>query len=95
MKRIIGSCAVDSGGLIIVDPCYLASWKDGEPDRLDNHYGKYGAITDGANRGGEILVSGIGGKGVAFTTGYGDGNYPVEATYGANNIIKKITIKFV
>lgn len=97
-KKIIGYASVDSGQLVIVDPCYLRAWKDGEyrPDTVpDNHYAKACVETLKQDGGGEILVSGTAGIGVAVQTGYGDGNYPVEAHYGDEGRIEKIVVSFM
>jgi len=94
-KKLLGYCGVDSGQLIVVDPCYLREWKDGEAGANDgNSYATACEITCNDEMGGEILVSGIGGSGVVFTSGWGDGSYPVYATYGKDGRISKIEIRF-
>ncbi len=100
-KKLLGYCAVDSGQLIAVDPCYLKNWKDGdykpEDETNDNHYQRACEATTSEAGGGEVLVSGIAGLGVAFSTGWGDGSYPVYAHYGTGDDegrIMKITIEF-
>ena len=107
-RKLLGYCAVDSGQIVIVDPCYLSEWKDGEafpefPNILANHYATCCALTTkNKNQGGEILVSGVGGTGVVASSGLGDGSYPVYANY--TNIgtkskpdirIKSLTIEFL
>ena len=90
----IGNVAVDSGQILIVDPCYLSEWKDGEYGDLKSHYGRACHLTsDTKNLGGEMIVSGIAGTGVAASSGYGDGLYPVIATY-KDGRIKKLEIHF-
>ncbi len=72
-RVLLGHAAVDSGQLIIVDPCYVQ-------DGLD--YEAVCKVTLEAPRdrqGGEYLASGIAGRGVVTSTGIGDGNYPVYA----------------
>lgn len=94
-RRYLGEVAVDSGQVIIVDPCYLAEWKDGEHDQKGNHYYKACKATDDDKKqGGEMLVAGIGGTGVVARSGFGDGGYPVYATYGTEGRIKKLEIIF-
>lgn len=92
-KILLGTVGVDSGQLLIVDPCYLSAWRDGAafPDGrssdADNHYSRACKATSGKELGGEILVSGIAGNGVAFSSGFGDGSYEVWGTitdYGAD-----------
>jgi len=92
MIKLIGHAAVDSGQLIIVDPCYLENWKDGEMDDLKSHYGQACRATDNKRRAGEVLVSGIQGHGVAFGTG-GDGGFPVFAHYRRDGSISKVEIR--
>jgi len=91
-KKIIGYCGVDSGQLLVIDPCYLSKWKDGEfdPDKqLDNSYARACELTCGVgNSAGEVQEGGV-----VFASGYGDGNYPVIATYNKDGRIISITIK--
>lgn len=87
--KLLGYCAVDSGQILLVDPCYLKAWEDGEafpkPNKKGkvamNHYATCCEITGMKNQGGEILVSGIAGTGVVASSGIGDGRYPVYANY--------------
>ena len=108
-RKLLGHCGVDSGQIIIVDPCYLSEWEDGEafPDiskgQESNDYAACCEITTrNKDQGGEVLVSGIAGKGVVACSGYGDGNYPVYAEYentGSESEpdirIKSLTIEFL
>lgn len=93
-KELLGYCAVDSGQLIVVDPCYLKEWNHGKNDELDNHYGLACLATSLKAQGGEILVSGMAGTGVAFSSGWGDGSYPVYAHYDRDGRVSKIEILF-
>lgn len=88
--KIIGSVAVDSGGLIIVDPAYLGEWKDGEYGD-DNHYTKACEARDD-DKDSSIVVAGLGGNAVCFGSGYGDGIYPVTAHYDDNGCVMKVVI---
>lgn len=100
-KKIIGYCPVDSGQLIIVDPCYLSRWTDGEynPDDKNgepqNSYDEACRLTVD----GEVFENkqhSIGG--VVTSTGFGDGRYPVTATVEVSKEwgvrVKSINIKF-
>jgi len=86
-RKLLGHAGVDSGQLIIVDPCYLSDWKDGEafpelPNIEANHYSACCDVTlHNPNQGGEVIVAAPGGQGVVATTGIGDGNYPIYAEY--------------
>jgi hypothetical protein len=92
MKKIIGYCGVDSGQLIVADPCYLDNWTGGDCGK-NNDYTRACEITLNKDQGGEMVVSGVAGTGVVFSTGWGDGSYPVEAEY-ADGRIKSINITF-
>lgn len=87
MKKQIGVVGVDSGQLIISDPCYLSNWKDNEFDApsepSDMSYSNACKITlNSKDLGGEILFSkGHSGQAVVFCPGFGDGVYPVIAHY--------------
>jgi len=91
--KIIGKCGVDSGQLLIIDPCYLNNWKDGEVDfdkkKYINDYDEACKISDSKNLGGEHSK-----LGVVFSSGYGDGTYPVKAFYNKEGRIMKIEINF-
>ncbi len=95
MKKYLGNVAVDSGQVIIVDPCYLGEWKDGDFKSGDNsnHYSAVCNITL-KDSGGEILVSHIAGTGVASQTFQGDGSYPVYADTDKQGRVKSLTIQF-
>jgi hypothetical protein len=92
-----GSFAVDSGQAIVGDPCYLDGWKkweDGTPFEHEEHKGEYGYL--GAC--GVTLAEGFGQLGsadaVAFSTGHGDGLYPVYVKLGDDGSIGMVIIDF-
>ena len=88
-RKKIGSCGVDAGCLILIDPCYLKYLPD-----LDKGWDKFcdsvlrPVIHDSPNHGGQVHY---GGGGVLVST-MGDGNFPVMATYDEDNCITKIEI---
>jgi len=92
MKKIIGYVGVDSGQLIIADPCYLREWKDGRSDDTSCQYGKACEVTCTGEYAGEVLIAGIQGTGVAFATG-GDGAFPIYAQFNEEGRITKIEIE--
>ncbi len=88
-KRIrIGTVAVNSGQLVICDPCYINH--DGQQRELNNYIHmlqKRELIGNGdINRSGKYLQlnydHGPSGLGVVFDSGSGDGIYDVYATIG-------------
>ena len=75
---LVGYCPVDSGQLMIVDPCYLNQWKDNE----------YGATSDYAfsyagacNKTIDHTSGSLEGTAVVTSTTYGDGTYPVYINF--------------
>jgi len=95
----IGSFSVDSGQAMVGDPCYLDEWKpwNSEEDNFEDHvnkvgeYGYLGACNATLGKGYGELDNG---SAVAFTTGYGDGVYPVYAEFNDDNRIAKVVIVF-
>jgi hypothetical protein len=96
--EFIGSFAVDSGQAMVGDPCYLDQWKtdEGLEWNLEGKVGQYSyqgaSATTLENTGTMELGSGLA---VAFSTGYGDGLYPVWAKFDETGRIEKIVIEFV
>lgn len=80
---LVGHFSVDSGQAMIGDPCYLNEWKtnEGEEWNLENKEGEYsyqGASATSLKRDAGILGSDTA---IVFSTGYGDGTYPVYIHY--------------
>jgi|SanBayMetagenome_1026888.scaffolds.fasta_scaffold17305_3 hypothetical protein len=95
----IGSFAVDSGQAIVGDPCYLDKWENwAEDEPFDNHKEKAGNYGYLGSCGVTLSESSAGTLGnseaVAFTTGYGDGLYPVYAKYNEDGRIVMVVIDF-
>ncbi len=95
----IGSFAVDSGQAMVGDPCYLEDWKpwNSEEHNFEDHpqhkgeYGYLGACNATLEKGyGEL-----GNLGVVFSTGYGDGLYPVYAEINEDGRVARIVIDFI
>jgi hypothetical protein len=80
--QLIGTFFVDSGQAMIGDPCNLHKWSDSEDDDFETHTEKSGEFSylGAANA---TLTDGFGTLGdfdsVVFSTGNGDGMYPVYA----------------
>ena len=78
-----GSFGVDSGQAMVGDPCYLDEWKTNQDEEWnlegkENQYSYQGAsATTVKAAAGELGM----GSAVAFSTGYGDGSYPVYVHY--------------
>lgn len=89
MEKIIGYCGVDSGQILLIDPCYV--WDDdfnpnGEPTGLP--YDTACRITISDKGAGEVA------NGVVTGTYHGDGNYPVIAEMDSSGRILRVTIDF-
>lgn len=92
----IGSFTVDSGQAMVGDPCYLDNWDTNKNDKweIEGKEGEYSyhgvsAMTLKNNYG---MIDN--GSAVAFSTGYGDGIYPVYALMNDDNRTSMIVIDF-
>jgi hypothetical protein len=95
----LGIVGVDSGQIIITDPCYIGSeWKDNEYDQGepgDYSYGGACQTADGEKLGGQLNFNiGHAGAGVVVRSGYGDGTYPVYALYNDEGRVSKLIVDF-
>lgn len=84
--QLIGHCAVDSGQVMIVDPCYVI--KDYKSGQAENEYTEVCDMTLSEAGHGEVL------GGFVTRTLYGDGRYPVYAEMDSHGRIVKMTIDF-
>jgi len=97
---LIGHVGVDSGQLMICDPCYIKAddWADQPYAPANAVDGKYPFTYNGAC--GATLNEDSAGQlgtfdtGIAFASGYGDGTYPVYATY-VNGRIASVEIVLI
>lgn len=96
---LIGEFSVDSGQAMVGDPCYLEEWKNwnSEKDNFEDHknkvgeYGYLGACNATLGKGfGELGQN----TAVVFSTGYGDGLYPVYANITEDGRVGMIVIDF-
>lgn len=77
--RLIGYCAVDSGQIMLVDPCHVIG-----DAYTDKHYGDTIDVTcDDESPWGPDL----GGLAVSTETGVGDGRFPVYGTFDGPRIV--------
>ena len=97
----IGEVAVDSGQLMVTDPCYVdADWRrepfsvagkvESTEDTLFNYSydGACRATLNGEGHGQLAFELGHAGAGVAFSTAWGDGMYPVYAEKHDGRIVR-------
>ena len=84
MRKLIGYCGVDSGQILLIDPCYVYKDKYGS----GGEYDECCRVTLSEDRAGETTL------GVATSTYAGDGNYPVYAQTDEHGAIMSVTIVF-
>ncbi len=77
--KLIGHCGVDSGQILLIDPCYVYS---------DKFYDECCKVTLSEDKAGETTL------GVVTSTYSGDGNYPVYATTDEHGGIMSVEIVF-
>lgn len=95
---LIGHIGVDSGQMMLCDPCYInGNWDTNEADfqNIEQHhrefsYGGACEATLSEKRAG-VLGSGLG---AVCSTGYGDGSYPVFVRYNTEGRIIEMRIEF-
>ena len=94
---LAGTIAIDSGQAMVGDPCYLDTfehWADGTPFNHAEKAGEYGYLGSC----GVTLKDGFGQLGesqaVVFSTGYGDGLYPVYVKLNDDGRVSKVVIDF-
>ncbi len=93
---LAGTFGVDSGQAMVGDPCYLDQWKTnvGEEWNLEGKVGDYSyqgaSATTIENNYGELGIS----TAVVFSTGYGDGLYPVYVKLNDDGRVSKVVIDF-
>ena len=91
-----GSFGVDSGQAMVGDPCYLDNWEtnNNESWELEGKVGQYSyhgaSATTIASNYGELGMS----SAVVFSTGYGDGVYPVYVKLNDDGRVAMVIIDF-
>jgi hypothetical protein len=85
--KLIGNCPVDSGQIMMVDPCYVLADNNTTDEKLNGLYKEICEMTI-AERAGEFDL------GCATSTGWGDGSYPVYAKMDGGRVAE-IKIKFM
>jgi hypothetical protein len=91
-RVLIGHVPVDSGQMMVVDPCYI---------RDNDFYGNACSASLSDNQAGAFSVTGNSSfaDAVCSSTGYGDGMYPVFIEYEDcgdwGRRVKSITVEFI
>ena len=98
----LGSVGVDSGQLMITDPCYVESWggdnrdEGSQPTGYNKSNGPFTYDYNGAckatlsHKKAGYLDQGV--DAVAFSSGYGDGSYGVYGLYNMEGRIIQVTV---
>lgn len=98
MTQLVGHIGVDSGQVMLLDPCYLDDWKGNEfADNRPGEFSYAGACTATlSDKGYGELNFAMGHSGVAFACGtrWGDGTYPVYAEFDKDGRVTSLTIDF-
>ena len=105
-KWLVGRVGVDAGMVMVGDPCYLDNYGKKSSDgfewvateveaqktanKFDYSYSGACAATLSENSAGELGLA----SAVAVSSGYGDGVYPVYATYNGEGRIVRLEVSF-
>jgi len=100
-RRKVGYVGVDSGQVIITDPCYLTEFvsndfdgfkksSTGRSQKSKEFEYSYSGCCEATSTGAGQLTDR---RGVAVSTGMGDGVYPVYVEY-ENGMIRSVTVQF-
>jgi len=96
-RLLVGSVSVDSGQVLIGDPCYLDNWTANDysaeavtAGSREYDYAGACAATLSPLRAGELKDN----LAVVTSTAWGDGLYPVYLTYDASGRVTKVEIIF-
>lgn len=101
---LIGHICVDSGQMMLCDPCYIdSSWKKNETpsdftdlSMYSTEFSYLGAAEATlSDKGAGILYNEYAGLGAVCSTGWGDGAYPVYVMYNDEGRISEMRIEFI
>jgi hypothetical protein len=98
-RRRIGTVGVDAGIVWIGDPCYIIHPNTGRlPEEVGKDWDDFCKILETKiDKDGCAQFSydkGHAGLGVVVPSGYGDGTYPVYATFNADGRVMSVTVRF-
>lgn len=89
IKKIIGHIGVDAGLCWLGDPCYVLP-KDAT-DKIGRDWGKFCDEFSKKKKQGCAEFN----SGVCVQTGWGDGYYPVYATFSNDGRVSSVTVDFM
>ena len=93
--ELAGYFSVDSGQAMVGDPCYLDDWDTNKNDEWnlegkEGQYSYHGASSVTLSK----QFGSLGFNAVVFSTGYGDGLYPVYVKLNEDGRVSKVVIDF-
>ena len=93
--ELAGYFSVDSGQAMVGDPCYLDDWDTNKNDEWnlegkEGQYSYHGASAVTLSK----QFGSLGFNAVVFSTGYGDGLYPVYVKLNEDGRVSKVVIDF-
>jgi hypothetical protein len=93
---LAGHIGVDSGQIMIGDPCYLDGWDDNKDEEwnTEGKEGQYSYQGVSATTIKDNYGSIGGGLAVAMSSGYGDGQYPVYVQLNEDGRVVMAVIDF-
>ena len=98
-RKLIGEIGVDAGLCWIGDPCYIFGEK--RPKEIGKDWDDFCEQLKAKGMWGDQQTAqfnydlGHAGLGILTSTGYGDGGYPVYATFNEDGRVAKIEVEFI
>jgi len=104
-RKLVGQVGVDSGQIMLTDPCYVSGFISDETNADDLNeasqkqpqaaypYSYDGACHATCNVDGAGQLENV--AGVCVSSGHGDGVYPVYVEYGEEGRVARVTIEFM
>jgi hypothetical protein len=96
--KLAGYCGVDSGQIMVIDPCYAFqdNYKGIDSEATGGNYDAICRVSIADTFGEFALPENgyTGGVGVVTSSGYGDGNYPVFVDVNEDGRVVELRIAF-
>jgi hypothetical protein len=97
-KQLIGYCGVDSGQILLTDPCYLKDFVNDEythdTNKLDYSYSGACQASQLKAGGGQLTNKRGIDVAICVESGCGDGKYPVYVELDKDGRVKRAIIEF-
>ena len=90
MRVLIGHVNVDAGLVWLGDPCYVLG------DEASSRVRNWSDLCEKLHGPGKTSSAPLGdGVGIAVSSGYGDGRYPVYADLDESGTVRSVTVQFL